>query len=94
MEVKFFRFFQVLYLLKKQVYKLKLLKKWKIYGFVYMSLLEQDITRKKQIDKNVRQIEFDIGNSKEYKVKTFQNSMVYAKMSKLGYLAEIYYLIL
>ena len=35
-----------------------------------MSLLEQDTTRKRQVDEEVRQIGFDTGNnSEEYKVE-------------------------
>ena len=55
-----------------------------------MSLLEQDSTRNKQIDKNMT--EFETGNSKEYKVETIWNSAVYANKAK-SHLPGIYYLI-
>ena len=40
LEVKFFRPFQVLYLVKKQVYKLELSKKWGIHDVFHISLLK------------------------------------------------------
>ena len=40
LEAKFFGPFRVLHPVKKQVYKLKLLKKWKIYDVFHVSLLE------------------------------------------------------
>ncbi len=55
-----------------------------------MSLLEQDTTRKKQVE---IAIELDESNSKEYKVEAICNSAMYA--SKLeGHLLNLYYLIL
>lgn len=40
LETKFFNLFQVLHLIEKQAYKLKLPKKWKISNILYLSLLE------------------------------------------------------
>ena len=34
-----------------------------------MSLLEQDTIKKGRVDKNVMKLEFDAGNSEEYKVE-------------------------
>ena len=34
-----------------------------------MLLLEQNITKKKQIDKKITKLEFEAGNSKKYKVE-------------------------
>ena len=34
-----------------------------------MSLLKQDTTKKEWIDENVIELEFDIGNSKKYKME-------------------------
>ena len=47
-----------------------------------MLLLEQDITRKGQVDENMTKL--DIGNdeSKKYKVEAICDSVVYAKKSK------------
>ena len=60
-----------------------------------MSILEQDITRKRRVDKEVRQMEFDIGydDSEEYKVEAIWDSVVYARESKSGHLQGFYYLI-
>ena len=40
LEAKFFGLFQVLYLVGKQAYKLKLPRKWKIYDIFHVSLLK------------------------------------------------------
>ena len=40
LEAKFLSLFQVLHLVGKQAYKLKLRKKWKIHNVFYVSLLE------------------------------------------------------
>ena len=60
-----------------------------------MSLLEQDIIRKKWVDeKIVKQLEFENGgDNKEYKIEGICNSTVYAKESKAGYLLSHYYLV-
>lgn len=61
-----------------------------------MSLLEQDITKKEQVDEMTSQIEFDNGKGKsdEYKVEAICNSTVYARESKRDHLQGLYYLIL
>ena len=61
---QFFGQFQVLHPVSKQVYKLKLPKKWRIYDIFHVSLLEQDTTKKKRVDENVTELEFDTGNNK------------------------------
>ena len=47
-----------------------------------MSLLEQDIIRKKQVDKPLpepeKDLEFEAGGNKEYEVKTIINSIIYS----------------
>ena len=60
-----------------------------------MLLLEQDTTRKGQIDEEVRQIEFDVGNndSGEYKMEAIRDSTVYAKESESGHPPGLYYLV-
>ncbi len=50
LESKFFGPFWVLHAVGKQAYKLELSVKWKIHDVFYMSLLEQDITRKGRVD--------------------------------------------
>ena len=56
-----------------------------------MSLLEQDITRKEQVDKNVT--ELDIGKSKKYKLKAIWDSIVYIEELEAWQLLGLYYLV-
>ena len=60
-----------------------------------MSLLEQNTTRKKRVDKN-NAVELDAGDNKsgKYKIEAIWDSPVYAQGSKSGYLLEFYYLML
>ena len=44
------------------------------------------------MDKKVTELDFEAGNSKEYKVETIWDSAVYARKSK-GYLSGFYYLV-
>ncbi len=60
LESKFFGPFRVFHIVGKQVYKLELLTKWKIYDLFYVSLLEQDTTRKIQVDENLPESEKDL----------------------------------
>ena len=50
LEAKFFGLFWVLHPVDKQAYKLELPKKWRIHDVFYVSLLEQDITKKGQVN--------------------------------------------
>ena len=54
-----------------------------------MSLLEQNITRKEQVDKKVTELEFEADNSKKYEVEAIRDSAVYANKPK-GYLPGLY----
>ena len=56
-----------------------------------MSLLEQDTTKKGQVDKNATELES--GDSEEYKLEAIRDSAVYAKESESGYLPGFYYLV-
>ena len=60
----------------------------------YISLLEQDIIRKRQINEfaEVPEFEFEPGNNKKYKVKAIQDSTVYAKEAD-RHLPGLYYLV-
>ena len=49
--------------------------------FFFVLLLEQDITRKKRVDKNMTEIKV-VNNSKEYKIKAIQFSAVYTNKAK------------
>ena len=61
-----------------------------------MSLLEQDTTKKGQVDEKVKQIEFDTSknNSGKYKVEVIWDSAVYVRESEPGHLPGFYYLVL
>ena len=83
----------MLYLVGKQAYKLELLKKWKIHNVFYVSLLEQDTTRKEQIDENVTELEFDAGDNKKYKIEAIWDSAIYTMKLELGNLPGLYYLV-
>ena len=50
-----------------------------------MSLLEQDNTRKRQVDKKTLQLEFeDDGEGDEYEVEVICDSAVYTKVLESG----------
>lgn len=64
-----------------------------MHNIFYISLLEQETTKKRQVDKKFGQIEFDSrDNNKEYKVEVIQDNVVYVKELK-GYLLELNYLV-
>ena len=90
LEANFFRPFRVLHPIGKQAYKLELSKKWRIYDVFYVSLLEQDITRKGQ---EFSVPEFESGNDKEYEVETIQDSVVYVRESESDHLPDFCYLV-
>ena len=90
----FFRPFQVLHLARKLAYKLEYPKQWRMYNVFHVSLLEQGITRKKQVNKQVTELEFEAGNSKEYKVEAIWDSAIYDNESESGQLPGLYYLIM
>ena len=89
LEAKFFGSFRVFHLVGKQVYKLKLLVRWKIYNVFYLLLLNQDTIRKKRINKLT---EFDVDDDKEYEVKAIYDSAVYVKEVD-RHLPGLYYLV-
>ena len=96
---KFFKLFQVFHIVKKQAYKLKLPIKWKIHDVFHVSLLEQDIIKKKQVDKALleskKNLEFEAEGNKEYKIKAIINSTVYGqKTNNNDQILGPYYLIL
>ena len=91
LEAKLFGPFRVLHPVGKQVYKLELPKKWRIHDVFYVSLMEQDITKKERVD---NETELDAGdNSGEYEVEAIWDSAVYAKESESGQLPGLYYLV-
>ena len=92
LEAKFLGLFWVLHPIGKQAYKLKLPKKWRIHDIFHVSLLEQNTTKKGQV--NDMQLEFEAGNDKKYEVSDIRHSAVYAKESTTNQLPRLYYLVL
>ena len=91
LEAKFFGPFRVLHPVKKQAYKLELLKKWRIHNVFYVLLLEQDTIRKER-DDNVAELDTS-DDSRKYKVKAIWDNTVYVKELKSGHLLGLYYLV-
>ena len=92
LKAKFFGLFRVLYFIGKQVYKLKLPTKWKIYDVFHVLLLEQNTNRKEQVDEKVPELDVGNKNNKEYQAEPIWDSAVNARKSK-GHLPGLYYLI-
>ena len=57
-----------------------------------MSLLEEDITKKERVNKKMTELDFETGNSEEYKVEVIRDSAVYNRESE-SHLPGLYYLI-
>ena len=95
LEAKFFVPFRVLHPVGSQAYKLELPKQWRIHDVFYVSLLEQDTTKKGRVDeKTAEQLEFEAGgDNKEYEVEGIHDSAVYARESETGHLQGLYYLV-
>ena len=68
-------------------------KKWRIHDVFHVSLLEQNITKKGQVNDTQLNFEFEAGNNKEYEIDGIWDSAVYAKESA-GQLLGLYYLVL
>ena len=92
MEAKFLGPFWVLHPINKQAYKLKLPKKWRIHDIFHVSLLEQDTTKKGQVNDMQLDFKFEAGDDKEYEVDGIRDSAVYARESA-GQLPGLYYLV-
>ena len=91
LEAKFFGPFRVLHPVGKQAYKLELPKKWRIHDVFYVSLLEQDTTRKGRVHEAE---ELNVGDdSGEYEVEAIWDNAVYARESESGHLPGLYYLV-
>ena len=55
-----------------------------------MSLLEQNTTRKEQVDKELTELE--ASNSEKYEVEAIWNSGIYGSKLESGQLLDLYYL--
>ncbi len=95
LKAKFFEPFRILHPVGKQVYKIELLKKWRIHNVFHVSLLEQNTTSKGQVDKTTFRLDFENdGNGEEYEIEAICNSVVYAKESDNDHhLPGLYYLV-
>ena len=82
----------MLYLVSKQAYKLKLPKKWRIHNVFHVSLLEQNTTKKGQMNDTQLDFKFEAGDNKEYEVDGIRNSAFYARKSARQ-LPKLYYLV-
>ena len=86
LESKFFGPFQFFYVVRKQAYKLELLIKWKIHNVFHISLLEQDITKKEQVDNKAlpepeKDLKFGARGDKDYEIKAIINSTMYGQQA-------------
>ena len=68
-------------------------KKWKIYDVFHVSLLEQDTTKKGQVNDTQLDFKFEAGNNKKYEVDGIWDSAVYAKDSATRMMPGLYYLV-
>lgn len=64
-----------------------------INNIFYVSLLEQNITKKGQVTNIEKKLEFDIRSYKKYKMEAIQDIMIFAIVSKLEQPPELYYLV-
>lgn len=78
---------------KKLSLQARIAKKLRIYNIFHIFLLKQNTTRKKRVNKNNIQLEFDTGNKKGYKFEEIRNSAVYTRESK-DFQTTLYHLIL
>ncbi len=62
-----------------------------------MSLLEQDTTRKGRVDKALpeseKDVEFEVGDNKEYEVEAIVDSVVYGQQANSDQMPGLYYLV-
>ena len=82
----------MLYPVGKQAFNLELRVKWRIHNVFYISLLEQDTTRKKWMNEFTEVPKFELGNNKEYELEAIQDNAVYTKKAN-RHLLGLYYLV-
>ena len=93
LEAKFFELFRVLHPVEKQAYKLEFPKEWKMHNVFHILLLEQDSTKKEQVNKCVTKLELEAGDSKVYKVEAIWDNAVYVNKLESSQLPGLCYLI-
>ena len=69
----------------------------KIHNVFHISLLEQDTTRKKRVDKALpepeKELEFEAGDNKEYEIKAIINSAVYSQRTNSDQMPGLNYFV-
>ena len=68
LEAKFLGLFWVLHPVGKQAYKLQLSKKWRIHDVFHVFLLEENTTKKGQVNDIQLDFEFKADNGEEYEI--------------------------
>ena len=58
-----------------------------------MSLLKQNTTKKRRVDKNMTELDPGDNDSREYKVEVIRDSTVYVRESESDHLPGLYYLV-
>ena len=58
-----------------------------------MSLIEQDTTRKGQVDENAMELDVNDNDSGEYEVEAIHDSAIYARELESGHLSGLNYLV-
>lgn len=80
--------------MKKYAYKIELPIQWKIHNVFYISLLEQNTTKKWQVNKLLESNpELHTTNNKEYKLEAIRDNAVYVNKVVGGQLSGLYYLV-
>ena len=64
-----------------------------MHNVFHVPLIEQDTTRKERVDERLTELEFEAGNSEEYKVEAIWDNAIYISKLELGQLLGLYYLI-
>ncbi len=94
----FFRPFRVLHIIGKQAYKLELFTKCKIHHLFYVSLLEKNTIRKRQVNnpllESEKELKLEAKDNKEYEVKAIIDSAVYSEQTNnSNQMPGLYYLV-
>ncbi len=98
LESKFVGPFWVVHAVGKQVYKLELPTKLKIYNVFHVSLLEYDTTKKGQVDNKAlpeleKELKFESRGNKKYEIEAIINSTMYSLQAN-NQMTGFYYLVL
>ena len=85
---------EILKVVEKQIYKLKLPAKWRIHSMFHILFLKRDITKNEAIDQKIAdQFEFEKREQPEQEDDLIIDSMVFAKKAIDDKPLKFYYLI-